>query len=124
VHDGDVRHQGGTHLTCLRTIDGDLGCIWARVGKLGSMPKVSTCLPLKRLGDPISTSMISHNDRHERAHKERVAYQGMGCTGPRDMTIDGCMGFYGEGSNMSIDCDDQRRHMTHLRDMMFHTSDP
>jgi hypothetical protein len=47
VHDGDVWRQVGTHLTCFRTIEEDLGCIWERVGQIGSMPREWTCLPLE-----------------------------------------------------------------------------
>ena len=39
AHDADVWCQGGTHLTFLRTIDENLGCVWERVGKLGRIPK-------------------------------------------------------------------------------------
>jgi len=37
--------MAGTHLTFLRTIDGDLGYVWARAGQLGSIPKEWTHLP-------------------------------------------------------------------------------
>jgi hypothetical protein len=46
VHDGDVRHQGGTHLTFLIMIDRYLGFVWERAGKIGIMPKDWTRLPL------------------------------------------------------------------------------
>jgi hypothetical protein len=50
---------------------------------------------LERLDDPINTPMESHNNRHKEEHKERVVCQRMGCVGPRDMTVDGCVGSFG-----------------------------
>jgi hypothetical protein len=49
----------------------------------------------ERLDDPIDTPMRSHDDRHERAHKERGVHPRMGCVGPRDEMVDGCMGLDG-----------------------------
>jgi hypothetical protein len=45
AYDGNVWHQGVTHLTYIRTIDKDLSCFLERERKLGSMPKERTRLP-------------------------------------------------------------------------------
>lgn len=66
VHDGDVRHQGGTHLTCLAMDDKDMSSIWERMGQLGRHPRREIAChwqheALKRFDDPIDTpTKMSH----------------------------------------------------------------
>jgi hypothetical protein len=45
-HDGDMQSQGDTCPYSLVTYDRDVGCVWERVGQLGSMSKEWTHFPL------------------------------------------------------------------------------
>jgi hypothetical protein len=82
---------------------------------------------LERLDDPINTPTRSHNDQHERTHKERGVPKD-GAHHPRDMMVDGHVGLDGctgsmEGAMSHLSVGSQRG-MTHPKDMTFHTSDP
>jgi hypothetical protein len=110
VHNGDMCGTKGAHTSlALRQIDGDLGCVWERMGRLGHVPKEWTHLPLATWAcwrgwmtpstHPQRVSSVS-SKKHTRqgctkevgARRHEEHTQGWGTPVPRDTKVDECMG--------------------------------
>jgi hypothetical protein len=80
----------------------------------------------ERLNDPIETPTRSHDNLHERVHKEKGERLRIACVDPRDEWLMGAqtwMGALGPQKGVSQLSVGLPRGKTHPIDMMFHKSD-
>jgi hypothetical protein len=99
--------------------DGDLGVDPPTLGNMGV---------LERLDDPVITPTKIHVNCYKEEHKERGRRPRMRHVGPRDATIDGCIGLFGcngstKGHVSSFGNNGSRSDVKHPKDATIHEGD-